>query len=123
METPEPLRKIVEQWDEARDAGDAGRLASLYAADAVIFLPTGQVLQGREAIKEHYGKMLPLKERDQPRFGPRKFFFFPPIAHATATATGRHGEKHSIVDILAQQPDGDFLFVCSSWTYAAPSRG
>jgi hypothetical protein len=123
METPEPLRKIVEQWDEARDAGDPGRLASLYAEDAVIFLPTGHVLHGREAIREHYSKMLPLKERDRPRFGPRKFFFFPPIVHATATATGRHGEKHSIIDILAQQPGGDFLFVCSSWTYAAPGRG
>lgn len=117
MEIPEPLRETVEQWYEAYEAADAGRLASLYTEDAVIFLPTGQRVEGREAIASQYGAMLPLKERDKPRVTPRKFFFFPPIAHATATATGRHGEKHSVVDILARQPDGSYLFACSSWTF------
>lgn len=117
MEIPEPLRKLVKNWDEARDTADGRRLASLYAENATILLPTGQSLAGREAIEEHYAKMLPTKDRDKPRFGPRKFFFFPPIAHATATATGRHGEKHSFVDILIQQPDGNFLFTFSSWTF------
>jgi hypothetical protein len=116
MEIPEPLRKLVQEWDEARDAGDGRRLASLYAQDAVILLPTGQSLAGREAIAGHYGKLPVAKDRDKPRFGPRKFFFFPPIAHATATATGRHGEKHSFVDIVVQQPDGTYLFTFSSWT-------
>jgi ketosteroid isomerase-like protein len=116
MEIPEPLRKLVEDWDEAREAGDATRLASLYSKDGIIILPTGQTLQGPDAIAKHYSTAPPVKERDKPRFGPRKFFFFPPIAHATATATGRHGEKHSFVDILVQQPDGSFLFTFSSWT-------
>lgn len=117
MEIPEPLRETVQQWVEAFDAADAGRLASLYAEDGIIFLPAGQRLQGREAIAKHYSAMLPQKERDKPRMTPRKFFFFPPIAHATATATGRHGEKHSVIDILSLQPDGSYLFVCSSWTF------
>lgn len=117
MEIPEPLRKLVEAWDEAREANDGRRLASLYSADGIILLPTGQALQGRAAIEEHYRKALPVKDRDKPRMGPRKFFFFPPIAHAAATATGRHGEKHSSVDILIQQPAGEFLFTYSSWTF------
>lgn len=116
MDIPQPLRKLVEDWDAARDACDGRRLASLYAEDAIILLPTGQSLHGRDAIEAHYAKLLPVKERDRPRFGPRKFFFFPPITHATSTATGRHGEKHSFVDILVQQPDGSFLFTFSSWT-------
>ncbi len=116
MDIPEPLRKIVEDSDEARDAGDARGLASAYAGDAIVYLPTGQVLHGREAIERHYASMPAVKERDRPRMGPRKFYFFPPIAHAVATATGRHGEKHSFVDILLQQADGSFRFTCSSWT-------
>lgn len=117
MEIPEPLRKLVQDWDEARDAADGRRLASLYAEDAIILLPTGQTLAGRAAIEEHYGQALAAKDRGKPRLGPRKFFFFPPIAHATATATGRHGEKHSFVDILKQQPNGNYLFTFSSWTF------
>ncbi|MDB5933347.1 MAG: hypothetical protein JWQ01_691 [Massilia sp.] len=116
MDIPEPLRQIVQDWDDARETGDARRLASLYANDGIIFLPTGQSLRGPDAIEKHYGGLPAVKERDKPRMGPRKFFFFPPIAHAVATATGRHGEKHSFVDILVQQPDGKFLFTCSSWT-------
>ena len=36
MEIPEPLRKLVKNWDEARDTADGRRLASLYAEDAII---------------------------------------------------------------------------------------
>lgn len=117
MEIPEPLRETVQEWYDAYDAGDGSRLASLYTRDGIIYLPTGQTLRGPEAIAKHYSAVFPQKERDKPKLSPRKFFFFPPIAHATATATGRHGEKHSLVDVLAQQPDGSYLFVCSSWTF------
>ena len=117
VEIPEPLRETVQAWYEAYEAADAERLASLYTDDAVVFLPTGQTLTGREAIARHYSAMLPQKERDKPRMSPKKFFFFPPVAHATATGTGRHGEKHSVVDVMARQPDGSYLFVYSSWTY------
>lgn len=117
MEIPEPLRKTVEEWHEAVDAADGARLAALYTPDGVIYLPTGEVLSGREAIARHYSQTLPQKERDKPKLSARKFYFFPPLAHATATANGRHGEKHSLIDILARQADGNYLFVCSSWTY------
>jgi uncharacterized protein (TIGR02246 family) len=117
MEIPEPIRKLVEQWDGAHDAADARRLASLYTEDGLILLPTGKSVHGRDAIEAHYRNALPVKERDKPRFAPRKFFFFPPLVHATATATGRHGEKHSFVDILVLQADGNYLFTFSSWTF------
>lgn len=117
MDIPEPLRELVEQWDAARDAADARRLAALYSEDGVILLPGGQTLHGRDAIEAYYRTALPVKDRDKPRLSPRKFFFFPPLVHATATATGRHGEKHSLVDILVQQADGMYRFTFSSWTF------
>lgn len=117
MEVPEPLRVLVEAWDDAHAAADSAGLAALYTADATLIVPGAGRVTGRAAIADYFGKRLPLKARDQPRVGPRKFFFYPPVAHATATATGRHGEKHSVLDIFAQQDDGSFLFACSSWTY------
>ncbi|MFC0135308.1 SgcJ/EcaC family oxidoreductase [Massilia eurypsychrophila] len=116
MEIPEPLRELVDDWDAGRAAGDGMRLALLYAEDASVLLPTGQTLRGRDAIAAYYSKLPAVKERDRRRIGPRKFFFFPPVVHATATASGRHGEKHSFLDILVQQSDGSFLFSFSSWT-------
>jgi hypothetical protein len=117
MEVPEPLRMLVEAWDEAHAAADAATLASLYTPDAILIVPGAGRIAGRAAIAEYYRARLPLKARDQPRLSPRKFFFYPPVAHAAATATGRHGEKHSVLDIFTQQDDGSFLFACSSWTF------
>ena len=117
MEIPEPIRALVEAWMEAHDAHDAERLAALYAEDGMVMLPDGSRATGRGAIAACYRAQWAGKVRDQPRAGPRKFYFFPPLVHATATATGRHGEKHSVLDILVRQADGSYLFACSSWTY------
>jgi uncharacterized protein (TIGR02246 family) len=116
MEVPEPIRTLMAAWEDAIEAADAGRLAALYEADGIVMTPGGKV-QGRAAIADCYRARLARAAREQPRIGPRKFFFFPPVAHATATATGRHGEKHSVIDIFAQQEDGSYLFACSSWTF------
>lgn len=117
MEMPEPIRALMQAWDAAYDGADAAALAALYEEQGMLLPATGSRVLGRPAIAEYYGARLPLKAREQPRIGPRKFFFFPPLVHATATATGRHGEKHSVLDILAQQADGSYLFACSSWTF------
>ena len=117
MEVPEPIRAVVEAWMDAHDAHDAAGLAALYAEDGMLMPPDGSRVPGRAAIAEYYRAQWAGKGRDQPRIGPRKFYFFPPLVHATATATGRHGEKHSVLDILVRQADGSYLFACSSWTY------
>ncbi|MES2759475.1 MAG: SgcJ/EcaC family oxidoreductase [Pseudomonadota bacterium] len=57
MEIPEPLRKLVDYWDDGRETGDAARLASFYTDDGAILLPTGQRVSGRDAIAEHYRNM------------------------------------------------------------------
>lgn len=114
---PEPLRVLVEAWDDAHAAADAAGLAALYTHDAILIVPAAARIVGRPAIADYFRARLPVKARDQPRVGPRKFFFYPPVAHATATATGRHGEKHSVLDIYTQQDDGSYLLACSSWTF------
>lgn len=116
MEVAEPIRALVQEWMDAYDAADVVRLAALYEEDGLLVTPSGKV-QGRAAIAECYRARLARSAREQPRVGPRKFFFFPPLVHATATAAGRHGEKHSVIDILVRQGDGSYLFACSSWTF------
>jgi hypothetical protein len=117
MEIPEPIRALMQAWDDAHAGADADAIAALYDEQGMLLPATGSRVVGRAAIADYYWARLPLKAREQPRIGPRKFFFFPPLVHATATATGRHGEKHSVLDILVQQADGSYLFACSSWTF------
>jgi uncharacterized protein (TIGR02246 family) len=117
MEVPEPIRAVVQAWDDAYEAADGDGLAALYEESGVLWPATGSRVAGRAAIAAYLRARLPLPAREQPRIGPRKFFFFPPLVHAAATATGRHGEKHSVLDILVRQADGSYLFACSSWTF------
>lgn len=114
---PEVIRTLMQAWDDAHAAADADALAALYTADAVVLAAPGKPVQGRAAIAAYFRARLPLKERDQPRPGPRKCYFFPPLVHLTATAAGRHGEKHAALDVLVQQQDGGYLIACSSWTW------
>lgn len=117
MDMPEVIRALMQAWDDAHAAADADALAALYTPDAVVLAAPGAVVQGRVAIATYFGARLPVTERNQPRLGPRKCFFFPPLVHVTATATGRHGEKHAALDVLVQQSDGSYLIACSSWTW------
>jgi hypothetical protein len=117
VDIPQPLRELVAALDAARDAGDAAAIAALYLDDAMLITPDG-VCRGRAAIAACYQVRFDARPgaRAQPRPGPAKFFFFPPVVHAVATVNGRHGEKHSFIDILTQQGDGSYLVACSSWT-------
>lgn len=116
MEIPEPIRHLLATWQEAHAAADAARLAALYAEDGWLLSPSGKV-QGRAAIAAYFDAHLPGTPREQPRLAAPRFFFFPPLVHVTASATGRHGEKHSAVDILQRQDDGTYLYAGSSWTW------
>lgn len=117
MDIPQPLRELVAALSAARDSGDAGTIAALYLNDAMLIAPDA-MHRGRAAIAAYYQARAEDKPgaRAQQRPGPAKFFFFPPVVHAVATANGRHGEKHSFIDILTQQSDGSYLVACSSWT-------
>lgn len=116
MEIPEPVRLLIAAWDDAHAAADADRLAALYEEGGQLLLPSGTV-QGRAAIAAYFHAQLPGNPRDQPRLAAPKCYFFPPLVHVTATATGRHGEKHSVLAILRQQSDGAWRYASSSWTW------
>lgn len=119
MDVPEPLRQLAAQLDAARAAGDGAAIAALYADDGLLILADGARLQGRAAIAAHYANA-PAKGRQAPRPSAAKFYFFPPIAHAVSSASGRHGEKHSLIDIYLRQDEGNYLLQCSSWTWQQP---
>lgn len=124
MDVPQPLRAAAEALAQARAGGDAAALAgiaTLFAEDGLLLLPYGTRLLGRAAIAAHFAALATPQGRGVPRqaalkISPAKFFFFPPLAHAVASANGRHGEKHSFIDIFSQQADGSYLLACSSWT-------
>ena len=117
---PEPLRDCAVQLQAARHAGDGAAIAALYSEDALLILPDGQRLAGRAAIAAHYGGLAsatPARGKAAAgRESAFKFYFFPPLVHAIASVNGRHGEKHSLVDIYQQQADLRYLLVFSSWT-------
>ena len=116
---PEPLRERAARLQAARQAGDGAAIAALYSDGALLILPDGRHLAGRAAIAAHYQDMVRSAARASPaaaREPAFKFYFFPPLVHAVATVNGRHGEKHSLVDIYQQQADLGYLLVFSSWT-------
>ncbi|EKV26153.1 hypothetical protein C882_2921 [Caenispirillum salinarum AK4] len=48
----ETVAQINEKWNRAFNSGDAEGLAALYAPDAVVSPGNGQVVQGRDAIRD-----------------------------------------------------------------------
>lgn len=121
IDIPEPLRASASRLQAARQASDADAIAGLCSEDALLITPSGQRLAGRAAIATYYRETAQ-KTPDAARkiagsIAPQyKFYFYPPLAHAVATLNGRHGEKHSFVDIYQQQADQHYLLVFSSWT-------
>ena len=116
MDAPAPVRTVLDALAQARSAHDATALAALYLDDGLIILPGGERLHGRAAIEAWYRAAAPRSVRDTPKATPPKVYFFPPLVHALTTASGRHGEKHSFVDILMADSAGGYRVACSSWT-------
>jgi len=117
MDVPQPLRALTESLAAARERGDGSAIAALYAEDGMILLPEGARLDGRDAIAAHYRNEQHMPARRAPPSSPPvKYYFFPPIVHAVTTVNGRHGEKHSLIDVFTRQPDGAYLLAFSSWT-------
>lgn len=53
------VNESLTAWQEAWASDDAAALAALYTEDALLVLPGGAVLRGRDAIEEHFDSMLP----------------------------------------------------------------
>ncbi|HZU18471.1 MAG TPA: SgcJ/EcaC family oxidoreductase [Candidatus Dormibacteraeota bacterium] len=101
MEPEELSQRFVEQ---AR-AGDAEGLAELYAPDAVLAYPPGQVTVGREAIRAVFERMLTQGisfEVEEP---------LPTLRYGdlALTSTRSADDTGTRVQVARRQPDGSWL--------------
>jgi|SRR5579884_2349894 len=101
MEPEELSQRFVER---AR-AGDAEGLAELYAPDAVLGYPPGQVTVGREAIRAVFERMLarpPAFEVEEP---------LPTLRYGdlALTSTRSADDTGTRVQVVRRQPDGSWL--------------
>ena len=64
QDTPQRMRRIVQQLIDALAAGDAARIVELYAEDATVEDPVGtEPLRGRVAIAELYERAVEMGAR------------------------------------------------------------
>ena len=64
QDTPQRMRRIVQQLIDALAAGDAARIVELYAEDATVEDPVGtEPLRGRVAIAELYDRAVAMGAR------------------------------------------------------------
>ena len=54
----QPLKELSKKLVAARNAGDAAAVAALYAADAVMTLPSGETVRGREGVKDGFATQI-----------------------------------------------------------------
>jgi ketosteroid isomerase-like protein len=100
---PEDLPRF---FVERANAGDAGGLAALYEADAVLALPSGEVAAGREEILASYERLLAKK----PRFEPGEQF--PALVSGDLALTSTRLKGGGVtVEVARRQPDGTWLWV------------
>jgi uncharacterized protein (TIGR02246 family) len=50
----EAVERVAQRWAELYNEGDIAGLAGLYTEDAVIYANTGEVVRGKEAIREAF---------------------------------------------------------------------
>lgn len=99
---PEDLARL---FVERANAGDADGLAALYAADAVVAFPPGQVTVGREAIRALYVRML----EGAPRFEPGVPLPTVRQGDLALTASRAADGAGSRAQVARRQPDGTWL--------------
>ncbi len=91
---------------ERANAGDVDGLEALYAPEAVLISPEGQVLKGAGAIREFYAMLLTFQQVFQP--GDQR----PAIRNGTiALTSSRLTSGQVTAEIAQQQPDGSWLWV------------
>lgn len=101
---PEDLTRI---FVERVNAGDAQGLAELYASDAVLAYPPGQVTAGQEAIRALFEHMV----ANRPHFGLEEPMPTLRVGDLALTST-RSADGHGLrVQVVRRQSDGTWLRV------------
>jgi uncharacterized protein (TIGR02246 family) len=103
-------------YSEAFNSGQVDALLALYEPDATLVAQPGQVVTGKEQIREAYTQFLALKARIN--VTPKRVLAGRDVALAwntwALTGTGPDGQPISLggdtTEILRRQPDGTWLF-------------
>jgi len=101
-ERPEDITRLIVEYV---NAGDAEGAAGLYASDAVMAFPPGEVTEGRDAIRAVYERIIEQGVRFQPE-SPLTTLRLGDVAR-TATAAG--DEAGARAQVAQRQPDGSWL--------------
>ncbi|MCJ1680432.1 nuclear transport factor 2 family protein [Streptomyces sp. APSN-46.1] len=112
---PEDLTRL---FVERANAGDAAGIAALYEETAVMAYPPGSVTEGREAIRELWGKVLahaPKFEQETP---------LPTLISGdiALTSTPPKDGSGARAQVVRRQPDGTWLRLLDQPEFNPPTR-
>ncbi len=99
---PEDVARLVV---ERVRAGDAEGVAELYAPDAVLAYPPGEMTVGRDAIRKVYEDLI----AHAPAFKPEEPLTTVRYGDLALTSTRPRDEAGARAQVLQRQPDGTWL--------------
>lgn len=99
---PEDVTRLVV---ERSRAGDAEGIAALYAPDAVLAYPPGEIAVGRDAIRAVYERLL----REAPRFRPEDPLPTLRYGDLALTSTRARDGTGGRVQVVRREPDGSWV--------------
>lgn len=99
---PEDITRLIV---ERVNAGDVEGVAELYALDAVMAFPPGEMTKGRDPIRAVYGRLI----ARETRFQPEKPLPTLRLGDIALTATAAPDEAGARAQVAQRQPDGSWL--------------
>ncbi|MCI0612041.1 nuclear transport factor 2 family protein [bacterium] len=107
---PQDLERLLVTHQRA---GDVDGMVALYEPDAVIDCGDGQIVQGREAIREFFAELVAIGRKFD--FGNQR----PAIISGDLALTSTHSLDGSVTaEIARRQADGTWLWVIDKFSVA-----
>ncbi|MEU5687763.1 YybH family protein [Streptomyces venezuelae] len=110
---PEDITRLLV---ERVNKGDAAGVAELYADDAVIAFPPGQITEGREAIRRLWEVLM----SSNPKFEPEEPLPTLISGDIALTATPPKDGAGARAQVVRRQPDGSWLRVLDQPEFVQP---
>ncbi|MFH8608891.1 YybH family protein [Streptomyces sp. NPDC018029] len=110
---PEDITRL---FVERANKGDAAGVAELYAEDAVVAFPPGQITQGREAIR----KLWEMAMTRNPKFEPEEPLPTLINGDIALTSTPPKDGTGARAQVVRRQPDGSWLRILDQPEFIQP---